>query len=584
MSSNPILSVIVLSYNNAQYIEDCLSSLTRQGIDSYEVLVIDDSSPDNSADVIREFIKDKPQFSLIEKPNSGGAISADLGISKAKGKYCALVDSDDIVADNAYKKLISRIEKDDSDFASGLPLRMVNGFMHAFLSSGNESNVFAFDRVLETDEDRAFFTNQVFYWNSVYKTDFLRDNNIEMPANLMIADRIFVYKAAMCAKKISIISDVVYYWRKKENEDNTSITDQTAEFHMIADRCDSFQAQIKLCLTEYERHPQFVKAMWEHSFSRMYYPLYTLADPENEEKSFSDFKAACKRYRCFLMQYKGFFLHLTASSDIPLNSKFITERILSGHYKNLYRFVNEKKSFGDLKSTKLDSNIYDTLLCHNYTLSLRNISEDNGRIFMNFQILTRLEENDDFTIDEVFAYNRYFNRKRIDLSYDSLLRRVDITNLPDSTYVLNTSCTLGGKHVFYPPSVSEDFAKTSTYQFGDKIVTFNSKNATLTIQHKNKFTLIKDNNTYMLYCNMSDTIDEIFFFNTYGNRRIPLEMVDDAYKIDPDSLPTGDNVLLYRCGNDLYSTVRKNEFSNNILDSQMFDKIITRGKVEIEVE
>ena len=223
MENKVTLSVVVLSYNNEQYLEDCLSSIERQGIDSYEVFVIDDSSTDNSVEVIKEYIKDKPQFNLIVKPNSGGAISSQIGIAKANGKYLALVDSDDIVADGAYKKLIARIEQDGSDFASGLPMKLTNAFMNTFLISLNENNVFVEDKVLSTDEEIENFTNQVFYWNAVYKTDFLKNNQIEMPANLLIADRIFVYKAAMRAKKISVLTDVVYFWRKKKNDEKEYI-------------------------------------------------------------------------------------------------------------------------------------------------------------------------------------------------------------------------------------------------------------------------------------------------------------------------------------------------------------------------
>ena len=79
-------------------------------------------------------------------------------------------------------------------------MKLTNAFMNTFLISPDENNVFVENRVLSTDEEIENFTNQVFYWNAVYKTDFLRSNHIEMPANLLIADRIFVYKAAMRAK------------------------------------------------------------------------------------------------------------------------------------------------------------------------------------------------------------------------------------------------------------------------------------------------------------------------------------------------------------------------------------------------
>ncbi len=584
MSNNVTLSIVVLSYNNEQYIYDCLSSLERQNVDSYEVFIVDDSSTDNSVKIIKDYIKDKSQFHLIEKPNSGGAISSQIGISKATGKYCALVDSDDIVADGAYAKLIARIEQDGSDFAAGLPMRMTNGFMHTFLASPVESNIFVENRVLTTDEELESFTRQVFYWNSVYKTDFLKDNNIEMPANLLIADRIYIYKAVMRAKKISILNDVVYFWRKKENSDKMSLTDQTAEFHMIADRCDSFQAQIKLCIQEFQQHPQYNKAMWEHSFARLYYPLYTIADPENEEKGYSDFVDACERYRCFLMQYKGFFTHLIANSDIPLNSKFITERILTRHYKYLYKFISEKKGYSDLNIKKLDTNVYNALLRNSYNLSFKNITEENGRFFINFQILVNAEKTNTFSVRNVFVFNRYFNQKRIDLSYDAELRRVDITDLPPATYIMNTVCDRGDKKIYYRPQLSDDFAKINNYDFGDKIITFNSNYSILTIQKKNRFTVLRDGSNYLLGANYPEDVKEIFFFNVNENRRIPLNKKDSFYTIDRSTLPKGDNVLIYRTKEDLYTTVRKCEFSNSILDRDIFNDLIIRGKIEIEVE
>ncbi|MBE5957426.1 MAG: glycosyltransferase [Lachnospiraceae bacterium] len=583
--NNVTLSVVVLSYNNEQYIYDCLSSIAKQGIDSYEVLVIDDSSTDNSVEVINDFIKDHPQFELIQKPNSGGAISSQIGIARAKGKYLALVDSDDIVADNAYKKLIKRIEEDGSDFASGLPMKMVNGFMHTFLNSNNERNVFVENRVLSTPQELESYTNQVFYWNAVYNTEFLRTNKIEMPANLLIADRIFVYKAAMRAKKISVINDVVYYWRKKENSDKISITDQTAEFHMIADRCDSFQSQIKLCIQEFKNNIKYNKAIWEHSFVRLYYPLYDIANPENEAKDYKDFKEACERYRNFLLQYKAFFVHLVANSDVPVNSKFITERILTKHYKQLYNFIADEMRFEDLDPQTLDINVYNTLLRNRQLISVKNIVEEEGRRYINFQFLVGTEDREEFNIEEVFVYNRYFRQDKFILEYDDVKRRVDITDLPDGTYVIHVICNLRGKKQYYTPAVREELAKVNTYKFGEKIITYNTHSAILTLQKKNRFTVLyQGNDEYLLGVNYPEDIKEIFFFNVKENIRIPVKKQGDFYKISISELPEGDNVMIYKNSDGMYTTVRKIEFSNSSVDKEIMDRIIIRGKIEIEIE
>lgn len=584
MEDKVTLSIVVLSYNNEQYLEDCLNSIERQGIDSYEVFVVDDSSTDNSAQVIQEYIKDKPQFHLIEKPNSGGAISSQIGIAKAKGKYLALVDSDDVVADGAYKKLIARIEQDGSDFASGLPMKLTNAFMNTYLISPQENNVFVENKVLTTKEEIVEFTNQVFYWNAVYKTDFLRENQIEMPANLLIADRIFVYKAAMRAKKISVLTDVVYFWRKKKNDDKISITDQTAEFHMISDRCDSFQSQIKISIDQFEKNMQYNKAIWEHSFVRLYYPLYSIADPENVENDYEDFKKACHRYRCFLMQYKAFFVHLIANSDIPVATKYITERIFAKRYKQIFNFIHDKLAFKDLDIKKLDQYVYNTVLRNNNILSVKGLSEEDGRIYVDFQILVGLESKEAISVEEVFTYTRYFNQRRTDLKYDMVERRADITDLPCSTYVLNTICIKDGKKTYYTPRLVEELAKVTTITVGDKIITFNSRYSILTIQKKNRFTLLKERSKYLLGINDSDEVKNIFFFNIKDNKRYAIKKEGDFYAFEIDKLPSGTNIMIYQNKEGLYTTVRKQEMTNSMLAQSFWDEIIVSGRIEIEVE
>lgn len=584
MENKVTLSVVVLSYNNEQYLEDCLSSIERQGVDSYEVFVVDDSSTDNSVQIIKEYIKDKPQFQLIEKPNSGGAISSQIGIAKAKGKYLALVDSDDVVADGAYKKLIARIEQDGSDFASGLPMKLTNAFMNTFLIAAHENNVFVENKVLTTDEEKEAFTNQVFYWNAVYKTDFLRENQIEMPANLLIADRIFTYKAAMRAKKISVLTDVVYFWRKKKNEEKISITDQTAEFHMISDRCDSFQSQIKISIQDFKKSMQYNKAIWEHSFVRLYYPLYTLANPENEENDYNDFKIACHRYRCFLMQFKAFFVHLIANSDIPVGTKYFTERILAKRYRQIYDFIYNKMSFKDLDVKKLDPYVYNSVLRNNNVLSVKGLSEENGRIYVDFQIFVGLEEDDAISVEEVFTYNRYFSQQRTDLKYDKVQRKADITDLPCSTYILNTVCIKNGKKTYYTPRLMEELAKVTSITTGDKIITFNSRYSILTIQKKNRFTLLKKNSQYFLGINDTREVQDIFFFNIENNKRYPIEKQGDLYIFEPEKLPSGNNIMIYQNREGLYTTVRKQEMTNQALDDTFLNEVIVNGRIEIEVE
>lgn len=578
------LSIIVLSYNNGVYIEDCLKSIEEQGIDSYEVIIIDDSSKDDSVSVIEEYIKNKPQFTLIQKPNSGGAISSQIGIRKARGKYIALVDSDDLVAKGAYIKLIRRLETDGSDFAAGLPMRMLNGFMFANLANGNERNIFASDRVLTTSEERAEFSYQVFYWNAVYRTDFIRENEIEMPSHLMIADRVFIYKALMRAKKISILTDVVYYWRRKGNNDNMSLVDQQVNFKMIADRINSFEAQLLLCLEEIDFDIDINKQIWERSFSRMYYPLYEMAKSEDEENPYPDFVEACDRYRMFLVQYQACFVHLIANSDLKTPIKFITEKILTKQYKHLFDFLSKKKALYDFTPQQLGKYVYNSLLRENRLISVRQLLIENDGVFLQFQVNKDALIEKLLSIKKVYAINRYFSETRFELEVDQSNLTVDLSILPDSTYVLEIICEHKGDMMRYVPSEGRDFGLMLSCDLRNRVYTYSSKASILTIQRKNLFTLIAGNedNCY-LGVNVQNYVEEVFFYNTEDNERYYLDFNNGLYNIKMSSLPKGKNHLMYKNVYGLYVIIRKKECSNGILDSSLLEKLFYRGKIMIEV-
>jgi glycosyltransferase involved in cell wall biosynthesis len=90
------VSVIVPAYNVSAYIADALVSLERQSFREFEVLIVDDGSTDNTADVVKSFCQRDPRFRLLQKQNGGLASARNYGISHAQGEYIALLDGDDI--------------------------------------------------------------------------------------------------------------------------------------------------------------------------------------------------------------------------------------------------------------------------------------------------------------------------------------------------------------------------------------------------------------------------------------------------------------------------------------------------------
>ena len=112
------LSFIIPFYNVEPYIEECIRSLYTQDIpwDEYEVICVDDCSPDGSRAIVERLQEEYPTLLLLTTPENlrqGGA--RNMALDVAKGKYIWFIDSDDYIAENCLGKLLQQAEGEDLD-------------------------------------------------------------------------------------------------------------------------------------------------------------------------------------------------------------------------------------------------------------------------------------------------------------------------------------------------------------------------------------------------------------------------------------------------------------------------------------
>ena len=92
-----LVSVIMPTYNCGKYIAQSLDSVISQTITDWEVQIVDDCSTDNTAEVIKDYLEKYPNIHYtVLAQNSGPAVARTEAIKRAKGKYIAFLDSDDI--------------------------------------------------------------------------------------------------------------------------------------------------------------------------------------------------------------------------------------------------------------------------------------------------------------------------------------------------------------------------------------------------------------------------------------------------------------------------------------------------------
>jgi glycosyltransferase involved in cell wall biosynthesis len=106
--SLPLVTVVIPTYNCAQYIGETLESVLNQDYPRLEVVVVDDGSTDNTQDVVRAF--DPKRVTYLHQANSGGpAKPRNRAIQEARGRYIALIDSDDIMLPGKIKRAVAML-------------------------------------------------------------------------------------------------------------------------------------------------------------------------------------------------------------------------------------------------------------------------------------------------------------------------------------------------------------------------------------------------------------------------------------------------------------------------------------------
>ena len=112
------LSVIVPVYNVEKFLPRCLDSLLRQGLEvgEYEVICVNDGSPDGSAAILAEYERKHPEvFKVITQENRGSGAARNAGLKVARGEWVGFLDSDDYVIDKGYRYILDHFCGDGVD-------------------------------------------------------------------------------------------------------------------------------------------------------------------------------------------------------------------------------------------------------------------------------------------------------------------------------------------------------------------------------------------------------------------------------------------------------------------------------------
>lgn len=199
------VSVIVPVFNASKYIGKTLDSIINQDFDSYEIIVVDDGSTDNSLEIINDTLeKTEIPHKVIHQENAGVSVARNVGIDASTGDYLVFIDADDHVTSNH----LSTLYNGESDFSLILYVKE-DGDRLIDMDTYTEDVISAYDFIKKELNMEITFN----FFQLMYKASIIKDNNIRFTPGIVYGeDTEFAHKALSNGREIVINNTVTYYY------------------------------------------------------------------------------------------------------------------------------------------------------------------------------------------------------------------------------------------------------------------------------------------------------------------------------------------------------------------------------------
>lgn len=220
---NPMFSVIVPIYKVEAYLKKCIESILSQTYENFELILVDDGSPDKSPEICDEYAKKDKRIKVIHKENGGLVSARNIGIKSSVGNYICYVDGDDWIVPNLLEDMnsiilqnenidiiIFNIEKIYKDHTENIEFYVQEGLYN---KERLEKEVYPY---MMYDSRKPFCTGLIFpaACNKIYKRELLVNHHCENEEIKMGEDNAFVFECMLYANQVYFYNKILYKYNQ----------------------------------------------------------------------------------------------------------------------------------------------------------------------------------------------------------------------------------------------------------------------------------------------------------------------------------------------------------------------------------
>ena len=219
-----MLSIIVPIYNVQEYIRQCLDSILSQSYKDYNVILVDDSSNDNSYNICLEYTNKYSNFKVYQKENGGLSDARNYGLKFVTTPYITFLDSDDYLNKDTYLLMMKKIIIEDLDI-------VISDIKFCFDS--NKDFILKGLKNIDISLNKRLLLSPMFAWNKIYRLSYFNSIGLLYPKGLWFEDIPITSLLFVISDKIGYINYIGYNYRQRNDSIMSTFNDKVNDIFII---------------------------------------------------------------------------------------------------------------------------------------------------------------------------------------------------------------------------------------------------------------------------------------------------------------------------------------------------------------